>query len=183
MSCWGQGKGDRGVWRLALRKWSRHDGREERAPTRVPMHRTAQSASAWIPTRCFKPASPSSPPVGRYMERTIGDDVFHVGENFVDLRWEGSHLDYNQDAGGWAAPGWARGAGRRRSRAPAERGWAVRAGKRALPEQPGQVYARCIRRGVGWSAGTSPFLPPLHSLCLEFHTLNLSCLTVIMAAT
>ncbi|PSC69027.1 glycoside hydrolase family 13 [Micractinium conductrix] len=33
-----------------------------------------------------------------YMERTIGDDVFHVGENFVDLRWEGSHLDYNQDA-------------------------------------------------------------------------------------
>lgn len=32
-----------------------------------------------------------------YIERTIGPDTFNVGENFVDLRWNGSHLDYNQD--------------------------------------------------------------------------------------
>lgn len=31
----------------------------------------------------------------------MGPDAFYVGENFVDLRWEGSHLEYNQDAGGW----------------------------------------------------------------------------------
>lgn len=36
---------------------------------------------------------------GRYMENTMGPDAFYVGENFGDLHWEGSHLDYNQDAG------------------------------------------------------------------------------------
>ena len=34
------------------------------------------------------------------MERTIGaEGVFYVGENFVDLRWQGSDLERNQDAG------------------------------------------------------------------------------------
>ena len=35
-----------------------------------------------------------------YMERTLGaEGVFYVGENFVDLRWQGSDLERNQDAG------------------------------------------------------------------------------------
>ena len=29
----------------------------------------------------------------------MGADAFYVGEYFVDLRWEGSHLEYNQDPG------------------------------------------------------------------------------------
>jgi len=36
------------------------------------------------------------------MERTMGSGIFHVGENFVDLEWQDSNLNYNQDRG---APG------------------------------------------------------------------------------
>ena len=39
------------------------------------------------------------PPPRRYIERTTGPDVFYVGENFVDLRWQDSNLEYNQDEG------------------------------------------------------------------------------------
>ncbi|EFN58641.1 hypothetical protein CHLNCDRAFT_29945 [Chlorella variabilis] len=35
--------------------------------------------------------------VKEYIERTTGPDVFYVGENFVDLRWQDSNLEYNQD--------------------------------------------------------------------------------------
>lgn len=36
----------------------------------------------------------------QYISETLGDnpDQFSVGEFWVDLRWHGSHLDYNQDA-------------------------------------------------------------------------------------
>jgi alpha-amylase len=33
-----------------------------------------------------------------YCEKTLGGDTFYVGEYFVDLHWNGSDLDYNQDA-------------------------------------------------------------------------------------
>ncbi|KAI7843850.1 hypothetical protein COHA_002401 [Chlorella ohadii] len=32
-----------------------------------------------------------------YIERTLGPEAFCVGENFVDLRWQGSYLEHNQD--------------------------------------------------------------------------------------
>lgn len=41
---------------------------------------------------CYPHAAPTCclhvpPPLGRYMEKTVGPDAFYVGENFVDLRW------------------------------------------------------------------------------------------------
>lgn len=36
---------------------------------------------------------------GRYIERTIGGDTFHVGEDFLELEWHDGNLGYNQDQG------------------------------------------------------------------------------------
>jgi hypothetical protein len=47
-------------------------------------------------------AAPTCLPPCRYIARTLGggDEVFHVAEDYSDLVWHNSHLDYNQDPGG-----------------------------------------------------------------------------------
>lgn len=50
------------------------------------------------PGRCNGAKHQRWPPC-RYIERSVGADVFCVGENFVELRWNGSDLDRNQDSG------------------------------------------------------------------------------------
>eukprot|EP00887_Chlorella_sp_A99_P004194 scaffold23.g4194.t1 len=48
-----------------------------------------------------------------YIEKSLGTDTFCVGENFVDLRWEGSHLDENQDPARQRLCDWVNNAGAR----------------------------------------------------------------------
>jgi hypothetical protein len=69
------------------------------------MQRTADAGTARQLSARFAARAASKAPgwlSRRYIERSVGADVFCVGENFVDLHWNGADLDHNQDEG--AAP-------------------------------------------------------------------------------